>query len=154
MIRHLVSRKVLNFALLLVIIVLMVTLTVGAALAADPSKWRNGIDEAGAENRTGQLFPLPVQEAPTDGYLVIATPSFAVGTAAAVLIGTLPTGTHRVDIGALNDAVNVGNASVPTGVWPFSVASGSFVTVPVATLTPLIYVRPQTGTGTVYLRAH
>jgi len=120
-----------------------------ASAAADPAKWRDGIDNAGAENRTGFRYPLPTQELPFNEFL--ATGSQTVGTSAAVLLTVTATDTRAVNVGSVGGVVNYGDATVPDGTaWPFTIASGSFHTFVIGTSTPKIYLRPQTATATLH----
>jgi hypothetical protein len=140
---------------LFALVILAISIAVASSAAAEMLlKWRAGIDAAGSEYRIGQLYPLPVQETPTDGFLTVATPTLSVGTQTAVIVGTLPAGTHKVVIGALAGNLNIGNSAVPTNVYPIQVASGSFKEFVVSSLTPGIYVRGELGTVTVKLAAY
>lgn len=96
--------------------------------------------EPGGSHRTGQAYPLPTAEAPTYGYLTVATPTLSVGTSTAVVIGTLPSNTHVVNVYAYNGDVNVGGSDVTTGTTFDYIASGSSKEYKVATTTPNIRV--------------
>lgn len=132
----------------------MLAFLVCTAFAADGSKWREGIDEAGAERRTGQLYPLPVQETPTDGYLTVATASLTIVASSATIVGTLPTGTHVLEIGAMNGVLNYGGSTIGNSTSPWQIASGASVEFKVATLTPRIYLRTHgAGDASATIRA-
>lgn len=136
-------RKILVLAL-----VAMILIPAVQATAQDPALWRDGIDNAGAEHRTGFRYPLPTQELPFNEFL--ATGSQTVGTSAAVLLSVTATDTRAVNVGSVGGVVNWGDATVPDGTaWPFTIASGSFRTFVIGTSTPKIYLRPQVATTTL-----
>jgi hypothetical protein len=128
------------------------------SMAADPAFWRQGITGTGSEVRSGQQYPMPTQDAPTDGFLSYATPTVVIGTSAAVLIttsGAIPTGAHRLWVGvpAGGSYLNYGYSNVPTGSSPFQIAPGAFRIWDLATLTPKLYFRADSASISVVLNA-
>lgn len=99
-------------------------------------------------------YVVPTLDGLSNGYLAVATPTLSVGTATAVIIGTLPTGAKIVDIYIFDNDINIGGSGVSTGSKVGFIASGaSHLGISVATTTPAIYFRGRTGTGTVYFNA-
>jgi len=132
-----------------VLILVLLLVSILQAFGADASKFREGLDEAGAERRIGTRYPLPTAETPFEKF--IATGSQTVGTSAAVLLATPATYTRVVTVGAIDDAMNYGPSTVPTGeAYPFYIASGSTKDFILATTTPKIYLRGRTATGTAH----
>lgn len=133
---------------ILFVLVLFV-LSIVSCFAQQVPLW---VEPAGS-HRTGQAYPLPTAEAPTYGFLTVATPTFAVGTSTAVAIGTLPSNTHLVEIYAYGGDVNYGPSTVAMGTSRHSIASGAYKAIAVATTTPTIYVIGRTGAANVTLNA-
>lgn len=130
------------------IVLVMLIGVVTSAFAADPAFHREGLDEEGAEFRTGHRHPMPTQEVPL--LSIIGTGSMTVGTTTAVVLPTLGTYTREVWVGAIGGAVNYGPSTVPEGTaYPFYIASGAYQKLEVATRTFKMYFRGQTATTTV-----
>jgi hypothetical protein len=148
-------RRTIQKITLLLIVLLAVAVS---SMAADPAFWRQGLTGTGSEVRTGQQYPLPTQDAPTDGFLSYATPSVEIGTTVAVLIttpGAIPTGAHRLWVGvpAGGSYLNFGYSDVPTGSSPFHIAPDSYKVFDLATLTPKLYFRADSASVAVKLKA-
>lgn len=113
------------------------------------------IQEGSALRTVSRERPAPTQVDANFGYLTgMATPTGSVGTAAAVLLPTLPAGTKLFSIVATNGAINFGGSDVQTGVGTEDyVASGSVrYWDGLATTTPAIYLRGQAGTASYRIR--
>lgn len=104
-------------------------------------------------------FPLNSNSGSITGFGVLATPTIAISDAAQIITvnSPLPAGTVAVTLVARNGVVNYGGSDVLTstnGFWP-SIASGSFVTIPIypGTTRPAIYVvNNATGSAAVTVR--
>ncbi|HOT30136.1 MAG TPA: hypothetical protein PLU72_18305 [Candidatus Ozemobacteraceae bacterium] len=135
--------------LILALVAMILMPAVPASAQASIVKWRDGIDNAGAEHRIGHRYPLPIQELPFNEFL--ATGSQTVGTSAAVLLAVTSTDTRAVDVGAIGGVVNWGDATVPDGTaWPFTIASGSYHRFIIGSSTPKLYFRGQIATTTLH----
>jgi hypothetical protein len=136
--------------ILVALAIVAMLLPVSANAQALNLKWRLGMNEAGAEARSGERYPLPTQNIPLTAFT--ASSSFAVATLTAVLVPTLATNTRHIRIGTASGTINFGAAGVPTGTaWPFKISAGTPVEFNVATRTPAIYLRMQYGDATVYI---
>jgi hypothetical protein len=134
-------------ALAIVVMLLPVSASAQSALVL---KWRIGMSETGSEVRIGERYPLPVQTLPMSGY--VATQTFDVGTTVAKQIPTLATNTRSIMIGSTVGVLNYGNVNVPSGTgYPFTIASGSWIEIPVATRTPAIYLRGQAASCPTFI---
>lgn len=103
--------------------------------------------ETSSSHRTGQAYPLPTANAPTYGYLTVATPTLTVETSTAVVVGTMPSNTHLIEIYAYNGDLNYGPSTVAEGATYHYIASGSSKEFAVATLTPSIYLIGRSATA-------
>jgi hypothetical protein len=138
----------------ILVVLAIVAMVLPVAAPADAQslilKWRLGLNEDGAEVRIGERYPMPVQTLPMVGY--VATQTFDVGTSTAKLIPTLATNTRSIMIGSTVGVLNYGNANVPNGTgYPFTIASGSWIEITVATRTPAIYLRGQAATCPTFI---
>lgn len=124
------------------LIVLALTLTVSGTAMDMILKWRAGMDAAGAENRIGERYPLPVQEVPFGSFLGYGA---VTATTTAQICPTLPTGTRALMVGCTGGNMNFGNASVPAGLHPFTIASGTYKEFNVTDTTPEIYFRAESS---------
>lgn len=133
----------------IVVVTLVMLALVGAVFAQEAIiKWRAGQDATGAENRIGFRHPLPVQEQPIEKFT--ASSSVEIGTSVAVKCPTLHADTRVLLVGTIGSALNWANSTVPTGAYPFNIASGSYKAFNVTTTTPDMYFRGATASATVY----
>lgn len=136
-----------KFLVLALLIAFLFPVVAKAQRADNIVKWRLGLDEAGAEKRIGERWPLPTQKAPFT--LFNASQSISVGTSAAVCISTLNANTRKVLIGATDAQVNFGNINVPAATFPFHVDADTYIELDVATRTPAFYFRGAFASATV-----
>lgn len=133
----------------LLIVTLVALLITSFALAQDAIvKWREGWDDQGGEKRIGFRYPMPVQEQPIEKFL--ASSSVEIGTTAAVRCPTLNTYTRVLLVGPIGNPLNWADRTVPTGIYPFAIASGSYKAFNVTTSTPDIWFRAQSASATVH----
>lgn len=98
---------------------------------------------------TGQDIPSSAMEA-NIGYKAVATQSITVTSATAVIMGTLPVGTHEVEaIASTVGDVNYGPSTVGTSTtWPYIAAGSQKTFSGITTRNPTIYFRPRGSVAT------
>lgn len=95
---------------------------------------------------TGTTYPLPTLNAPGNGLLVTASPTYAVSSTAASLIPTLPAGTHRFAFYVSEGNCNFGGSDVASDASSPFVASGTLSDwFDVATTTYALYQIGRNG---------
>lgn len=137
----------------LLITLILIAFSASTAMAFDAIvKWREGQTAEGSTQRIGFRYPLPVQEQSFESYQ--ATSTVTITSATAVKCPTLATDTRVLQVGAIGGDLNFGTSTVPTGVYPFKIASGTYKPFNIATKTPELYFRAADTDVTVYYQEY